>query len=430
MITEDYLARRQASGSPIQVAVVGAGFMASGLVRHISQAVSGMRVAVICNRTPSHASLAWQASGVARDPAVAVDETALDALVAAGVPAISDRIDVLVRSARIDVLVDATGALEFGARVAFAALEAAKPLVSMNAEVDATVGPILDRYAADRGVVRSIADGDQPAVQLRLASFARSLGLTPRLLGNIKGLHDVHRTPTTQAAFATKWKQNVNMVTSFADGTKVSFEQAVVANALGLSVHCTGMRAGEFPGHVDDLVHAYDLDELRDLGGAVDFVVGAYPAPGVFCLAEVDDPAQAAYLRLFKLGPGPLYALYTPYHLCHLEAPRTIATVVGFGVGIGAARNGPTVEVCAVAKQELGAGSVLDGCGGYLTYGTAMSRSAFLAGRHLPMGVAEGCTLRADLPAGHLLTYDDVILPPGRLIDRLRSEQDLVWPSP
>lgn len=346
----------------------------------------------------------------------------LDRCIAHRVPAISRAIRDLSDADRLDVLVDATGALEYGAQLAWAAIAGRKPLVSLNAEVDATVGPLLDALGIDAGAGRSIAGGDQPAIQIELADFARSVGLIPRVLGNIKGLHDVRRTPDTQKSFAAQWGQNVAMVTSFADGTKVSFEQAIVANIMSFTVDETGMSGRPARKHVDELIHEYDVAGIRSRGGLVDYVVGAVPAPGVFCLAEAADLAQVEYLKLFKLGDGPLYSLYKPYHLCHLEVPDSIASLVGFGERIGGAM-APYVEVCAVAKSDLKKGAVLDGCGGFASYGIATTAADQFLGNLLPMGVAEGCVLVRDVSQDQRLTYGDVELPPGRLIDQLRAQQ-------
>ena len=136
----------------------------------------------------------------------------------------------------IDAIVEATGAVEFGAHVILSAIEHGKHVILLNAEVDGTVGSILRKKAESEGVVLTGCDGDQPGVQLNLVRFVRGIGLTPLVAGNIKGLQDEYRTPTTQKAFAEKWGQDPYMVTSFADGTKVSFEQALVANACGMTV--------------------------------------------------------------------------------------------------------------------------------------------------------------------------------------------------
>jgi predicted homoserine dehydrogenase-like protein len=260
-------------------------------------------------------------------------------------------------------------------------------------------------------------------VEINLFRFVKGLGLIPRVMGNIKGLQDRYRTPTTQRAFAERWGQRPSMVTSFADGTKVNVEQAVVANATGMGVAQRGMLGYDHRGHVDELTRVYDIDMLRELGGIVDYVVGAQPGPGVFCLAEHTDPRQRHYLNLYKLGEGPLYSFYTPYHLCHFEVPNTVARVVLFGDTAGRPVNGPAVEVCAVAKRDLSAGEVLDDCGHYMTYGEAANSTDMRQQRYLPVGLAVGGRLRRDLPRDAVITYDDVDLPSGRLADRLHAEQ-------
>jgi predicted homoserine dehydrogenase-like protein len=298
----------------------------------------------------------------------------------------------------------------------------------MNAEVDATVGPVLARMAAEQGVVYTGCDGDQPGVQMNLVRFVRGIGLTPLVAGNIKGLQDPYRTPTTQAGFAAKWGQDPHMVTSFADGTKISIEQATVANATGMTVARRGMRGGDFPGHVDDLTSTYDVEELRAQGGVVDYVVGTKPGPGVYVLASHDDPKQQHYLNLYKLGEGPLYSFYTPYHLCHFEVPTTVARAVLFGDATITPLGAPTVEVLTTAKQDLPAGTVLDGLGGYDYYGQAERADVTAKERLLPIGAAEGCRLLRSVAKDEVIGYADVELPADRLVDRLRAEQARLLP--
>jgi predicted homoserine dehydrogenase-like protein len=81
------------------------------------------------------------------------------------------------------------------------------------------------------------------------------------------------------------------------------------------------------------------------------------------------------------------------------------------------------VDVVAAAKTDLKVGQELDGIGYYMTYGQCENYEVVRAENLLPMGLAEGCRLRHDVPRDHFLTYDDVELPPGRLADRLRAEQ-------
>jgi predicted homoserine dehydrogenase-like protein len=166
------------------------------------------------------------------------------------------------------------------------------------------------------------------------------------------------------------------------------------------------------------------MDMLMATGGIVDYVVGSQSGPGVYVLGTLEDPKQRHYLNLYKLGEGPLYCFYTPYHLCHFEVPLSVARVALFGDSVLAPAGAPRVEVVATAKTDLKAGTTLDGIGWYMTYGEAENADVTRAERLLPMGVAEGCTMRHDVPKDKTLTYDDVILPEGRLVDRLREQQE------
>ena len=167
-------------------------------------------------------------------------------------------------------------------------------------------------------------------MQMNLYRWVKGLGLIPRVIGNIKGLQDPYRNPTTQKGFAERWGQNPAMVTSFADGSKISFEQAIVANATGFKVQSRGMSRGlEYRGDVMKIGELYDIDRVRELGGIVDYVVGT-PLTKVYVLAEHTDPKQRHYLNLYKMGEGPLYSFFTPYHLVHFEVPNAIARVVLF----------------------------------------------------------------------------------------------------
>ncbi|WFG44947.1 NAD(P)H-dependent oxidoreductase [Pseudonocardia alni] len=425
LILDTALRRRAAEHRPIRVGLVGAGFQGRGLVNQIVHSTPGMDVVAIANRTVPTAVRAYTEAGL--DPIEVSTTAEVEAAVAAGRPAVVGDAFALLAAENIDVLVDVTGAVEFGAHVTVAAIERGLPVVTMNAELDGTVGPLLAERARKAGVVLTGADGDQPGVQANLLRFVQGIGVTPLVAGNIKGLQDEYRTPTTQKAFAERWGQDPHMVTSFADGTKVSFEQAIVANAFGLTVGKRGMYGWDHSGHVDELTTRYDVEELQALGGVVDYVVGAKPGPGVYVLGTHDDPKQRHYLELYKLGKGPLYSFYTPYHLCHFEVPNTIVRAVDFADPALTPPAGQRVDVVATAKQDLRAGHTLDGLGGYDTYGVAEAGPVTRSEGLLPMGVAEGCVLTRDVTRDEVLTYADVTLPEGRLIDELRQEQDSLF---
>jgi predicted homoserine dehydrogenase-like protein len=213
------------------------------------------------------------------------------------------------------------------------------------------------------------------------------------------------------------------MVTSFADGSKINFEQTIMANATGFVVKSRGMSRGlEYRDDVMKIGKLYNIDELRQLGGIIDYVVGT-PLTKIYCLAEHPDPKQQHYLNLYKMGDGPLYSFFIPYHLVHFEVPNSIARAVLFRDATVRAMGGPVVEVCAVAKRDLKAGETLDDYGMYMSYGEAVNADEMCSRRYLPEGLVEGCKLKRDVKKDDVITYDDVDLPPHRLADRLRAEQ-------
>lgn len=427
IIVDQALKHRSEQGRPIRVGLVGVGTMGGMILKQIVSTVPGMCVAAIANRTPSRAAGACTDANVSDFREVTTKRELQDAM-ASNVIAITEDAYLLCEAEGIEAIVDATGAVEFGARLALKAFEEGKHLISLNAELDATIGSVLHLRARKSGVIYTLSDGDQPGVEMNLWRQVRGFGLEPLVCGNIKGLHDASRNPTTQKAFAQKWGQNPYMVTSFADGSKVSMEQACVANATGMQVEMRGMRGGPFTGHIDELCHSgrYDIDRLRELGGVVDYVVGAQPAPGVFVLATHSDSSMRRMLDLYKLGSGPLYCLYTPYHLCHFEVPHSIARVVLFGDAVLQAQR-PMVDVVSVAKKDLKAGEIIDGIGGYMTYGQCENHVAAAAERLLPMGLADGCRVMRDLPRDTAISCDDIEVPEGRICDALRAEQNAAF---
>jgi predicted homoserine dehydrogenase-like protein len=423
IIVDNALKARAEAGNPVRVGMIGAGFMGRGIANQIANSVPGMELVAIFNRSIDGAKRAYTEAGI-EEVRVVKTVAELEEAIAQNKYSITDDAKLLCQAEGIDAIVEVTGTIEFGAEVVLEAIAHHKHVILMNAELDGTIGAILKVYADRAGVILSACDGDQPGVQMNLYRFVKSIGVTPLLCGNIKGLQDPYRNPTTQEGFAKKWGQKAHMVTSFADGSKISFEQAIVANATGMKVAKRGMLGYDFTGHVDEMTGMYDVDQLRELGGIVDYVVGAKPGPGVFVFGTHDDPKQQHYLNLYKLGEGPLYSFYTPYHLCHFEVPLSVARVVLFGDAVMAPLGAPQVEVVTTAKIDLKAGETLDGIGFYMTYGQCENADVTQAQNLLPMGLAEGCRLKRDVPKDQVLTYDDVELPEGRLCDKLRAEQN------
>lgn len=429
ILIDTALKKRAAAGTPIRVGMVGVGFIGRATATQLLNDVPGMTLVAIANRTPSKAAEAFEVAG--RPGAREVEtEGALNDEIRAERPVVTGDFRLLCASSEVDVILELTGAIAHGAEVALASFAAGKHFVSMNAELDATLGPIMRHKAKEAGVIYTISDGDQPGVQMNLHRFVKTMGLTPLVCGNIKGMLDLYRTPETQKGFAAQWGQTPEMVTSFADGTKIAFEQAIVANATGMCVATRGMSGPEHKGQIDGLVDFYNVDELKVLGGVVDYALGATPSPGVYVFAAHDDSRHHLYLDYAKLGKGPLYSFYIPYHLYHFEVPISIARVVDFDDTVLATDGPIRVEVIAAAKRDLKAGETIDGLGGFMTYGLCENAWVSRAEALLPMGLAEGCVLTRDVAKDHAISLADVTFPEDRKIDVLRAEQDAAFPTP
>jgi predicted homoserine dehydrogenase-like protein len=420
ILVDTALERRAAEGNPVKVGVVGAGFAARGLVLQILHATPGMDVVAISNRTIETAEQAYRDAGV--DEVVRVGSAAeLEQAIAAGRHAVTDDPAVICEAGPVEVIVEATGEIEFGSGVALQAIENGKHLVLVNAELDCTLGPILKTYADHAGVVFTDTDGDQPGVLMNLVREAQMLGFRPILAGNIKSLLDHYRTPETQKAFAEAVFQRPKMITSFADGTKIAAEMATLGNALGFGVGVRGM-AGPRCERVEQAEGLFDIDALLERP-IVDYILGAEPSFGVFVLAHSEQPLVQRYMKIYKMGDGPVYTFYRPYHLSPLETPLTIARAALFGDAALTPAGAPTCDVIALAKKDLKAGEALDGVGGFTCYGVMENTSVARRDDLLPLGLTDGCVMKRDLPKDAEIRFSDVDLPPDRVSDRMWREQ-------
>jgi len=424
MNTDTVLREREATGKPIRVGMVGAGASARAIALQLGTPVPGIRLVAIANRTPEHGERAFREAGItAFRPAGSAREA--EAAIAAGFPVLTDDPSVLTACDAIDLLVEVTGTVEAAARVVLEAFDHGKHVVLVNAELDSLLGPILKTKADRAGVVVTHTDGDEPGVAMTLLRYLRSVGLRPVAAGNLKGMVDYYRTPETQRAFAQKYGQDARKVTSFADATKLSMEATVLANATGFHVGRRGMY-GPACEQVRQMAELLPADEMLN-GGLVDYALGAAPYTGAFVIVHEDAPLKKVQLAYYKLGDGPFYVFYTPYHLPHVQIASTIARAVIDRDPTVTPIAGPICEVVTVAKRDLRAGDRLDGIGGFCAYGLIDNTSAARAIAALPIGLSEGCEMRHEVPKDHVVTFHDLIIPPGRLSETLWKEQADRW---
>lgn len=419
IVVDELLRQREKQGKPVRVGIAGAGAAARMIAVQLLTPVPGMRLVAIAGRVPANAARIFSDEGAS---AVSVSTSAaLDDAIARGTPAVTDDAMLLCDAGSVDLIVDATGAVDFGAKLAMRAFEKRKHVVLVNSELDSTLGPILKVHADRAGVTMTNSDGDEPGVAMNLVRYVRSLGLTPVATGNLKGMVDPYRTPETQAGFAAKYSMNPRIITSFADGTKLAMEAAVEANATGFRVGKRGMY-GPRCEHVNDIVKHLPMEPMLN-GGLVDYALGAAPYTGAFVVVHEEHPAKRQGLGYFKMGDGPLYVLYTPYHLPQLQIASTIGRAALQNDATVAPLGAPRCAVVTVAKRDIKAGDVLDGVGGFATYGVIENADVFDAENLLPMGLSQDARLKRDIRKDQPVGFADVELPPGRYCDVLYAEQ-------
>jgi len=421
VIVDTALAKLEKEGRPIRVGIFGAGYMGRSIAVQLLKPPAGIRLVAIANRTLSKAENAVRDGGVSRFERVA-SVGQLDAAIARSELCVTQDHSLLCNASNIDVLIDATSDMDCGVRVVLQALENRKHVVLLNAALDSTVGPILKTYADRNNVVITYTDGEEPGVAVNLFRYVKTIGLNPVAAGNLKGLLDPYRTPETQRAFAERIGQSAPMITSFADGTKLSMECTILANSTGLRVGKRGMY-GPKCAHVKEASNLFPPEDLLN-GGLVDFVLGAEPHTGAFVIGHTEHPIDKEFLSYFKMGDGPFYVFYTPFHLPQIQVIPTIARAALFHDPTTSPVGKPVCDVLTIAKRDLKAGETLDGIGGFTCYGVIENADVAQKENLLPMGLSEGCRLKRDIPKDLALTFDDVEVPHGRLCDKLRAEQD------
>ncbi|MBF0777926.1 NAD(P)H-dependent oxidoreductase [Streptococcus cuniculi] len=405
------LLEREAQGNPIKVGVIGAGQMGTGMVAQVST-IPGMEVRGISDIRLENAQRAADAYN-------ASSEKKVDIL-------LTTDFKEVIHSEEVEVIVDATGVPEAGAKISLETLMAKKHLVLLNVEVDITIGPLMKKMYDAAGLVYTGSDGDEPAATAQLYEFAKSMGMKVLVAG--KGKNNslkVEANPDTTAEEAASKKMSAHMLAAFQDGTKTMAEMNLLSNAIGFVPDVTGMHgvSADLQGTVEKL----DLKEnggVLSKFGVVEYVDGI--APGVFVIVEGQNEGVKHEMNyLMKVGDRVHHILFRPYHLCSLETPLTVARAVlehdHAIVPLGA----PVAETVAVAKRDIKAGERIDGIGGYCVRGVIETHENTCAMRHIPIGLVGGASVaKRDISNGTFLTEEDIQLDETTTVYKLRKLQD------
>jgi len=424
------LAARAAAGKPVRVGLVGAGKFGSMFLSQVPF-IPGLEVAVISETSIERGQAAcrtvgWDESRIAR---TRFSDHGRDACL----------------DESVEVVVEATGRPDAGIAHAIRSIDAGKHIIMVNVEADCLAGWLLSKRAREKGVVYSMAYGDQPALVAEMVDWARAAGFAVAAAGKgtkyLPVYHQVtpddvwaHYGLTPEEAKAAG--MNAQMFNSFLDGTKSAIEMAAIANACGLDVPEDGLKFP--PCGVDALA---DVLRPRAIGGELqrDGMVEAVSSLkrdgspverdlrwGVYVVLKAQNDYAAACFKQYGLptdSTGRYAAMYKPFHLIGLELSISILNAALRGEPTGAAREWRG-DVASVAKRALKAGEVLDGEGGYMVYGKLMPAARSLKEEALPIGLAHKVALKNDVAAGTIVRWSDVAIDPAVQAVKIRREAE------
>jgi predicted homoserine dehydrogenase-like protein len=421
------LAARAETGKPVRIGLVGAGEMGTDIVSRVAH-MRGIEIGAISELNPQAAGRAVTIAYGDPDRAMATETTdSLNAAIEAGRIATTRNVHTLLDSGLIDVVVDATGIPSVGAEIGLAAMECGKHLVMMNVEADVTIGAYLRSEAERLGVIYSLGAGDEPSSCMELIEFVSAMG--HRIISAGKGKNNplnFDATPDAYTEEAVRRHMNPRMLVEFVDGSKTMVEMAAIANATGLIPDRPGMHG---PACSRDELNKVLIPQsaggvLSSGEGRVDYSIGKGVAPGVFVVAEMDHARIRERMEDLKMGEGPYFTFFRPYHLTSLEVPLTCARAVLYGKADMVPMARPVAEVCALAKKDMAVGETLDQIGEYCYRAWIMTVPEARSAGAIPCGLLTGAKVTAPIRKGDLITRTNTVVPANSKIAALRLRQD------
>ena len=427
------LIKREQEGKIIMTGIVGAGQMGRGMVTEMCL-MKGIKAAVVADLKLELAVHAFQYAGIT-DEMIACVETIEEANAAleAGKFVATTNTSIATSADAIQVLVDVTGHPDVGAKLSIEAMDNGKDVVMMNVETDVVIGPYLKRYAASKGVIYTGSAGDEPGAVMELYCFAKAMGMTVEVMGKGKNNKiDYECNPDTVLEEATRRKMSPRMLCAFKDGTKTMVEMTAMCNYTGLVPDVIGGHGPKVAPGTEGVKELNEVFKLKKDGGilnkhgVVEYVNGI--APGVFVTVSTPHEEIAYQMGYHSMGPGPLWTLYRPYHLCNLETPLTVAKLVIDKEPQCVPIDGLVAECITRAKIDLKAGQTIDGMGGYTTHGSICEAAVSDENKYVPYGlVTDKAVMKRDVKKGQLITLDDIQLDTSTYVYKLRQEQDKIY---
>jgi predicted homoserine dehydrogenase-like protein len=401
----------QSDKKNIRIGIIGLGAMGKGLV-YQTKITKGIQTVAVCDSDTKKACAILREFEL--EYAIAKSDADMGRIIDEGKIAVFEDGEALAAAGGMDAVVEATGTIIQGGQYCERTLVSGKHLILMNSEADLIYGPYLSRLADEHHVVCTSIDGDQYGVLKHLTHDLALWGFALVMAGNMKGFLDRYANPASIIHEADIRNLDYKACASYTDGTKLNIEMALLSNALGLVTTVPGMH-GPACGDITDVPSVLDFGALWQEGKPfVDYVLGAKPGGGVFAIGYCDNPYQRDMLKYYKMGGGPFYTFYRPYHLCHIEAMASIMNAVLKNETLLRPDAGFVTNVYAYAKKNLKAGDELDGIGGFACYGLIENRADQGASPGIPICLADRVFLKKDVRKDEKIRLSDVLFDPER----------------
>jgi len=376
------------AGMPIRIGLVGLGAMGKGMAYNIHH-TPGMRLVCVGDTDPKrHEELREIIPDSKHEDADCMD---------------------IAGSTKIDMFMEASSSIKMGLEYTKRAIETGNNVLLMNGEVDCFYGPELWEMAKKAGVMISSTDGDQYGVLIKLLEEVELMRLRPIMIGNVKGFLNRYANPTNIKYEADIRNLDYQMCVTYTDGTKLAIEMAIMSNATGF-VPYKGKMEGPRMEDIHEVLSYYNFDEISK-EPVVEYVLGAKPDGGVFVVVECHNNYQRSLLKYYKMGDGPYYVFYRPYHLCHIETAYAVGRMVFDSEPLLGPWKGRVANINAVAKKDLKPGDVLDEPGMYTVYGEMALQSVIDENRWALVHEVDGWKVKNPIKKDQPICLDDIEAP-------------------
>ena len=315
----------------------------------------------------------------------------------------------------------------------------------VNVEADVLCGPLLAARARAKGLIYSMAYGDQPAIMCELVDWVRACGFELTSAGKGMNFEPRYRysTPDTVWSFfgwseeevakgdfnprctirsrtaprrRSRWPRSPTAPDSTAPTTVSPFRRRGLHDLARVFRPVTD--GGRLPksGLVD--IAASQEPDGREVFNNIRY--------GVFVTFKAHNEYARACFKQYglKTDPSGWYgSMWRPFHFIGLETSVSVLSVILRGEATGSPLEFRG-DAVATAKRDLKPGEMLDGEGGYAVWANAIPAAKSVKLRALPIGLAHNVKLKRPVARDAVVSFDDVDLADDLDVVSLRREME------